>query len=113
MMAQISVTHRFPAAPEHVFDAWLDPAVARRFLFATHDDEMTCAEIEPGAKCQHQAEHKTPLGVTFNHTATCDIQKRTKAIDYCSFVPHIRPSCRRHDLRRDKINRTDFLIRLS
>jgi uncharacterized protein YndB with AHSA1/START domain len=40
------VTHRYDAAPERVFDAFLDPAVARRFLFATADGEMITAEID-------------------------------------------------------------------
>ena len=31
----IHVTRRFDAAPERVFDAWLDPETARKFLFAT------------------------------------------------------------------------------
>ena len=39
-MAEYSITHSFAAAPERVFDAWLDPAIARRFLFATPTGEM-------------------------------------------------------------------------
>jgi len=45
-MAEFSVTHSFAAAPERVFDAWLDPAIARRFLFATRDGEMIRAEVD-------------------------------------------------------------------
>jgi uncharacterized protein YndB with AHSA1/START domain len=43
----LTVTHRYAASPERLFDAWLDPALARRFAFATPDGEMITAEIDP------------------------------------------------------------------
>lgn len=46
-MDDVCITHNFAAGPEQVFDAWLDPAIARRFLFATREGEMICAEIDP------------------------------------------------------------------
>jgi uncharacterized protein YndB with AHSA1/START domain len=43
----LTVTRDFAASPERVFDAWLDPQQAGRFLFATPDGEMLVCEIDP------------------------------------------------------------------
>ncbi|HEX8301193.1 SRPBCC domain-containing protein [Sphingomonas sp.] len=42
----LTVTRDYAASPERVFDAWLDPAQASRFLFATADGEMIRCEID-------------------------------------------------------------------
>jgi len=52
----VRLSRRFEASPERVFDAWLDPAMARKFLFATSTGQMVRAEIEPR------------VGGTFNFT---------------------------------------------
>ena len=43
----VVVSHNYAAAPDKVFDAFLDVAVARHFLFATASGEMIEAQIEP------------------------------------------------------------------
>jgi uncharacterized protein YndB with AHSA1/START domain len=45
--ATVRATHRYDASPERVFDAWLDPKVAGRFLFATPTGTMIKAQIDP------------------------------------------------------------------
>lgn len=46
MTATLTITREFAAPPERVFDAWLDPAQARRFLFKTPDGEMLSCTID-------------------------------------------------------------------
>jgi uncharacterized protein YndB with AHSA1/START domain len=43
----VCVQHHFSASPERVFNAWLDPEKARRFLFATAAGQMVRVEIDP------------------------------------------------------------------
>jgi len=43
----VRVTRRFDAAPERVFDAWLDAGTARRWMFATETGQMVRAETDP------------------------------------------------------------------
>jgi uncharacterized protein YndB with AHSA1/START domain len=42
----LTVTREFTAPASRVFDAWLNPADARRFLFATPEGEMQQVEID-------------------------------------------------------------------
>ena len=44
--AVITVSRNIAAPPDQVFDAWLDPAVAKHFLFATPDGEIIRCEID-------------------------------------------------------------------
>jgi uncharacterized protein YndB with AHSA1/START domain len=43
----VTVVHDYLAAPEQAFDAWLDPQLARQWLFATPGGVMQRVEIEP------------------------------------------------------------------
>jgi len=42
----LKVVHRFDASAERVFDAWLDPQVARRWLFSTAESDIVRAEVD-------------------------------------------------------------------
>jgi uncharacterized protein YndB with AHSA1/START domain len=43
----VTIERRIAAAPEVVFDAWLDPASVGRWLFSTPDGVMEKVEIDP------------------------------------------------------------------
>jgi uncharacterized protein YndB with AHSA1/START domain len=43
----VRVTHRYNVAADRVYDAWLTPSVAGRFLFATRTGNVLHCEIEP------------------------------------------------------------------
>ena len=43
---EVSLSRRFHAAPHAVFDAWIDPGIASRWLFATPEGSTAC-ELDP------------------------------------------------------------------
>jgi len=45
--ATVRAARHYDVPPERVFDAWLDPAIAGRFVFATPQGQMIKAEIDP------------------------------------------------------------------
>lgn len=42
----IRVVRRYEQSADRVFDAWLDPEKARKFLFTTHDGQLVRAELD-------------------------------------------------------------------
>jgi uncharacterized protein YndB with AHSA1/START domain len=42
----VRVSRRLPVTPQRVFDGWVDPAVASRWLFATPDGQIVRCEID-------------------------------------------------------------------
>ena len=44
--AVVTVSREIAASPERVFEAWLDPADAKHFLFATADGEIVRRDID-------------------------------------------------------------------
>ena len=46
-LVSLQVVRRFEFAAERVFDAWLDPNTAGKWLFATESGQMIRVEIDP------------------------------------------------------------------
>src|ERR687890_430268 len=42
----IRITRRFEASPERVFDAWIDPQTARKWLFTSPSSETNSTEMD-------------------------------------------------------------------
>lgn len=59
----LRVTHDFAAPAERVFDAWLNPADAKCFLFATPDGEMQQVEIDARVGGRGLIVERRPQGV--------------------------------------------------
>lgn len=90
-MAEFSITHSFAAAPERVFDAWLDPAIARRFLFATRDGEMIRAEINPKVGGQFTFVDRRPDMGDVLHTGEYLEIDRPRRLAFTFAVPQFNP----------------------
>lgn len=46
----LRITRRFDASPERVFDAFLDPAIARQWLFTSPDTDIAARRVEIDAR---------------------------------------------------------------
>lgn len=58
----VRVQRAFACTAESIYDAWLDPAMARQFLFTTPPDgEVIRCDIEPGVNGAFTITEKRPL----------------------------------------------------
>jgi len=46
----LRITRRFAASPERVFDAFLDPAIARQWLFTSPETDIAARRVEIDAR---------------------------------------------------------------
>ena len=94
-MAELTVTHTYAAAPERVFDAWLDPAIARRFLFATPTGEMIRAEVDPKVGGQFTFTDRRPDMGDVLHTGQYLEIDRPRRLAFTFGVPQFDPGSTR------------------
>jgi len=57
----VRVQRAYACGADTVYDAWLDPQVARRFWFATPQGEIVRCEIEPGVNGRFTIVDRRPL----------------------------------------------------
>ncbi|MDX1503009.1 MAG: SRPBCC domain-containing protein [Thermoanaerobaculia bacterium] len=85
-LVTVRVARRFSASPERVFDAWLDPEKARRFLYATEEGEMVRVEIDPRVGGRYTIVERRD-GQEIEHTGEYLVIDRPRRLVFTLSVP--------------------------
>ena len=79
----VEVSRHIAAAPETVFDAWLDPGSARLWLFATPDGVMERVEIDPRVGGGFRIEERRGADLAEHHGEYVEIDRSNRlAFDF-------------------------------
>lgn len=90
-MADLTVTRLISASPERAFDAWLDPKVAGRFLFATPAGEMVRADIDPRVGGRFTFVDRRPEHGDVEHVGAFEVIERPRRLVFTFAVPQYDP----------------------
>lgn len=90
----LQVKKSFTASAERVFDAWLDPKLASRFLFATPDGEIIKCEIDARVGGRFVIVRRDDQGET-EHVGEYEAIDRPKKLAFTFGVPRYAPEMTR------------------
>jgi uncharacterized protein YndB with AHSA1/START domain len=93
--ATVRATHHYDAPPQRVFDAWLDPAIAAKFLFATPTGQMIKAEIDPRVGGAFTFTDRRPDMGDVEHVGTYVEIDRPRRLVFDFAVPQYEPTLTR------------------
>ena len=97
------MTRRFEASPERLFDAWIDPETARKWLFTSPTSESNRTDLDPGVggtwtiTDRRDGVHYTGLG---EYLEIDRLRRLVFTFAMPQFDPALRP-----DRRRDRAGR--------
>jgi uncharacterized protein YndB with AHSA1/START domain len=90
----ITVRKSFSASPERVFDAWISPETAKKFLFATSDGEIIRCEIDARAGGKFVITRRDAQGDT-DHVGEYEVVDRPQRLVFTFGVPRYSPEMTR------------------
>ncbi len=92
----LNVAHTFNASPCAVYDAWLNPQIAKRFLFASDEGRVIRADIDPKVGGHFLVIDRRPTGDAVHYGVFLEL-RRPRRMVFCF-------SAAEHDHNADRIH---------
>ncbi len=85
---KLNVAHTYKASPCVVYDAWLNPEMAKRFLFSTDDGHIIRADIDPRVGGRFFVVDRRPTGDAFHHGVFLELRRPRRMVFSFSVAEH-------------------------